>query len=478
MRAFYTTTNKSCALKSDNFSTEERQHKWVETNLQLLFPNLELIESKPRISSKIPDTIAYDYSANTFVAIEYKNRRSDTVREQAEDYLIKMENNHGELASRYNDRPNVKHKTSDSFDWRKMYVVIIAPEFTKRQVVVANHRDTECLYELKRFENGFVTLRFVGGKHAPIDIAEQPKGTTGDVVRELKRPNTGGDTRVSDHEVGGAHKRTVAITSIPSSGAETARTQAAAHASGPGASSPQTEHLYNTIRARLLDEFSGAEEHKKKFYHGFRYPGGKYFCTIAMHKSKIGLSYSGKRAASELKPDDFVRNVNGWGIGKLRSEIKNEDDFEKALVILKRLHDGHKRPDTPVTITREPPSPPQMISIKEWKVQRGVKPTHVAFPGKPIIEVGSWIDVHAEAIEWLIDAGKIDKYGQVATKSGWILYTSDEAYTKKQLRTRKTRYGWFDCNRNVENHIADIAKIFEHAGVDMDFKIAIRPKET
>lgn len=191
MRAFYTTADKSCELKSDNFLMEERQHKWVETNLQLLFPDLELIESKPRITSKIPDTVAYDYSANTFVAIEYKNRRSDTVREQAEDYLIKMRNNPGELASRYNDRPNVKHKTSDSFDWRKMYVVIIAPEFTKRQMGAANHRDTECLYELKRFENGFITLRFVGGKHAPIDIAEQPKGTAEDTVREPKRPNTG-----------------------------------------------------------------------------------------------------------------------------------------------------------------------------------------------------------------------------------------------------------------------------------------------
>ena len=110
-------------------------------------------------------------------------------------------------------------------------------------------------------------------------------------------------------------------------------------------------------------------------------------------------------------------------------------------------------------------------------MQRGMKPTHVAFPDKPIMEVGSWIDVRAEAIEWLIDTGKISTDKQITTKSGRVLYTPDEAYTKKRPRTRKTRYGWFDCNRNVENHIADIVKIFDHAGVDMDFKITIRPNK-
>ena len=193
MRAFYAPANKNYELKPDNFSKEEQQHKWVEANLQLLFPSLELVESKPRIASKIPDTVAYDHDANTFVAIEYKNRRSDTVREQAEDYLIKMRDNHGGLASRYNDRPNVTHRTSDSFDWERMYVVIIAPEFTDRQVSVADHRDTECLYELKRFESGFVTLRFAGGKHPPIDAPKPPSGPprpNRPLISKIMRPNT------------------------------------------------------------------------------------------------------------------------------------------------------------------------------------------------------------------------------------------------------------------------------------------------
>ena len=137
----------------------------------------------------------------------------------------------------------------------------------------------------------------------------------------------------------------------------------------------------------------------------------------------------------------------------------------------------HKQPDTPVTITREPPNTPPMINISEWKVQSGAKPTHMKFPDQPAIEVKSWTAVHAKSIEWLIDNGKISADKQITTKSGRVLYAPDEEYTRKLPKPKKTRFGWFDCNRTTKNHIDDITKIFEHAGVDMDFKIAIRPNE-
>lgn len=419
-------------VELDPFGYEHEMRDFVADNIGVLFTGLEKVKNELTIKDYRFDTIAYDHNQNTFVVIEYKNKVAKDAVTQVMAYATTIRNNQADLVVAHTGMSN-EHK----YDWNAVYSIIVAPSFDRVVKDAVQDKGDMELYTIKRYGNRIVAVE----------------------------------------RAGGGHERTVAIESAPSPGAEAARTQVAVHAPSPGTSSPQTEHLYNTIRARLLEEFSGAEEHKTKVYHGFRYPSGECFCTIAMYKSKILLSYSGKRAASELKPDGFVRNINGWGIGKLRSEIKNENDFEKALLILKRLHDDHERPDIPVTIFRESPNPPQMISIKEWKVQRGVKPTHVVFPGKPIMEVGSWIDVHAEAIDWLIDTGKFNKYGQVTTKSGWILYTSDEAYTRKQRRTRKTRYGWFDCNRNVENHIADITKLFEHAGVDMDFKIAIQPKE-
>ena len=283
MRAFYTTADQSCELKSDNFSNEEIQHKWVETNLQLLFPNLELVWSKPPIDSKIPDTVAYDQDANTFVVIEYKNRCSNNVREQVEIYLNKMRTNTGELATRYNDRPNVTHRTSGSFDWRKMYVVIIAPEFTEQQVEAANYKKTECLYELKRFENGFVTLRFVGGKHARIDIVEQPKGTTEDIDHKDKNP------------------------------------------------------VYVVVRDRILYTLPGVEEFPTKRYVGFKRPGERLLCTVEVLRKKVNVCYGRK---GDFVEDDFtkdVSNIGHYGSGDYRSYVNNNVQLEKLLSILKKV---------------------------------------------------------------------------------------------------------------------------------------------
>ncbi len=111
------------------------------------------------------------------------------------------------------------------------------------------------------------------------------------------------------------------------------------------------------------------------------------------------------------------------------------------------------------------------------KGEGGAKPVYVKFPDQPVMEVKSWTAVHTKAIEWLIDTGKISTDEQITIKRGWVLYTSDEEYAKKFSAHKKTGHGWFECNRSSENHIDDITKIFEHAGVDMDFKITIRLNE-
>ena len=456
LRLFKTSSQSDLTeLHDRGFDKERQMHNLIERNIGILLPGLTFLSREFRDldgGRHIPDTVAFDKGQNTFVVIEYKNKLDRGVIDQAKAYLKHVKKQMPRLILEYANSEGTVPLDPKLYN-QNAYAIIMAPEFSQNQT----------------------------------DSAE------GDADLELHEISMYDDHIILVERVGGAHERTVDIASTPSPGAEAARIQDAAHVPGPGDSSPQTEHLYNTIRARLLDEFSGAEEHKKKFYRGFRYPGGKYFCTIAIHKSKIGLFYSGKRAASELKQDDFVRDVNGWGIGKLRSEIKNEDDFEKALVILKRLHDGgveragggHKRQASPHVSNQTPlfSNPPQMISIVEWvrgirEWKKGMRPTHVTFPDQPTTEVTSWTAIHAKAIEWLIDTSKISADEQVATESGRILYTSDEANLRKTAGPRKTKYGWFHSNFWTRTLIADLAKIFEHAGVDMNFKIAIRPKET
>ena len=298
MRAFYTTANECLELEPDNFSKEEIQHEWVESNLGTLFPNLELVEHKPSIASKIPDTVAYDRAANTFVAIEYKNKRSDTVREQAEDYFNRMRENRDTLVVMYNERPTTTdHRTRNSFDWNKMYVVIIAPEFTRRQVSVAKEREAECLYELKRFENGLVVLQFAGGKHGPIDAIEQPKRGTRD-RRESKDSNTTGSTRAGTYE-----------TKNP---------------------------FYAVVRDGILSRFPGMQESPTESYVTFKRDGEYSFCVAEVRRRRIAVIYGRK---GDLSEDSFIEDFSNIGRhrGHYRSFVSTKEHLERLLSILAKV---------------------------------------------------------------------------------------------------------------------------------------------
>lgn len=289
MRVFQDTDDSSHELKPDNFPKEEIQHKWVESNLSLLFPNLELIKRKMQIASKIPDTIAYDHDANTFVAIEYKNKRSDTVREQAESYRINMDKYRSDLAMTYNEHFSVRKKKS-WFTWEKMYVVIIAPEFNSQQIEVADSKDTECLYELKRFKNGLVTLRFVGGDHKPIDTVKESK----EDARKSKSSNNGSKTHVRVY----------------------------------GSKNP----FYAVVRDSIQAAFPRMREYPTKWYANFGRDKKRHLCTVRANDNTITVYYGRKK---NLAKDDFIQHSR-WRGWNYRSGVKNEADLERLLSILKK----------------------------------------------------------------------------------------------------------------------------------------------
>jgi hypothetical protein len=81
---------------------------------------------------------------------------------------------------------------------------------------------------------------------------------------------------------------------------------------------------------------------KKQFYDRFEV-AGRLLCTMGKQKSKIWLHYSGPIDNPAPDQSEFVEFIEkpGWGIGHWRSAIRTQADFDKALSILKTLHE-HK----------------------------------------------------------------------------------------------------------------------------------------
>lgn len=188
--------------------------------------------------------MAFDKKRNTFAIIEYKNRQDSKVLDQASAYLVHMNRIKDSFELLYLKKTGDHSKTE--FDWKGAYAIIVSPEFTRIQIDSAQTSPSLTLYTVSVYEDGIISLTWVAGDE------------------KRSEPTTGNADAVP--------------TSAPKSG----------------------DQLYQTARARLLEEFPGAEVNEKpKAYNGFRYPGKRDFCTIYVQKRKIRMAYRGKEVAIE-----------------------------------------------------------------------------------------------------------------------------------------------------------------------------------
>ena len=272
------------------FDDEKHMQKLVESGIETLFPGLKFLETEFREMAEgehRPDTIAFDTDRDTFVAMEYKNRLDKDVVAQAKTYLRDMEGHRGDLVLEHAKKMGCRPRDRQSFSWKDMYAVVLAPEFGSFQVIGASKDREVELYEIKLYDDLVMTVKRAGGGH---------KGLVSRDRTDIELPE-------------------------------------------------RMDQLYGTIHNRLLAEFPGTKAVRNdKNHSGFILPGSRrYFCRIKMKRQKILLECSGERAARELKSSNLV-NVGNW------SEIQNDDDFEKAISILKGLHGdgGHSVTQTEI----------------------------------------------------------------------------------------------------------------------------------
>ena len=259
------------------FDDEKQMQTLIEDGIGTLFPGLKFLNTEFRGMAggeRRPDTIAFDTDRNTFVVMEYKNKLSKEVVDQAKTYLRYMEGHNSDLVLAYREKMGSKPRDGQSFNWKDMYAVIIATEFSQYQITGASKDQDVELYEIKLYDDNVITVERVGGGHKGL----VPKDTDPELPERMVQ-------------------------------------------------------LYGTIHNRLLAEFPGTKVVRNdKNHSGFILPGSReYFCRIEMQKQKIWLEYSGGRAIRELKSSKFV-NAGNW------SEIKSKADVDRALAILKRLH--------------------------------------------------------------------------------------------------------------------------------------------
>ncbi len=175
------------SVKEMQFDLERDLQRLVEKNLDQIF-NLQFVSSEFQLHGLRIDSLAFDEENKSFVIIEYKRDRSQSVIDQGFSYLALMVNNKAEFILQYND--SLKHHLSRTdVDWEQSKVLFISNHFTTYQRKAIEFKDLPIeLWEVSKYENGLILFNEIKPAEAKESIKTISKDKTiQNVSREVKK---------------------------------------------------------------------------------------------------------------------------------------------------------------------------------------------------------------------------------------------------------------------------------------------------
>ena len=151
---------KLTLISEDDFTKEKELQLLCEENLELML-NLEFVATEFTVSNFRLDTVAYDKESNSFVIIEYKNKRNSSVIDKGYSYLSVMLNHKADFVLEYSKKFNKVYSVSD-IDWGQSKVIFISPNFTSYQINSINFKDLPIeLWKIKTYDNNTIAFNQV-----------------------------------------------------------------------------------------------------------------------------------------------------------------------------------------------------------------------------------------------------------------------------------------------------------------------------
>lgn len=281
------------------FENEKIIQTLVEKNLGEIFTDMEFVKTEHQIDDLRIDTIAFDKNRNSFVIIEYKNKKDEDVLAQGISYYQLLQNNRAEFVLLYNDIKNVKFVTNH-INWDDARIIFISPIFTKYQKIASGFAGlpTE-FYEIKKYEKDIVTLD-------RIDVEQNKKILSEKKKNKEKHPVVYAEYTEEDY-LSGKYE-----TAPPNT---------------------ETKELWFKLKDRILTTYDNVLEYKQKKKYGGFYSkvDNACICTINANKSTMWISYSITKK-DFFNYSDIVYTTKGhFGVGHYKSKIQNSKDIEKVV---------------------------------------------------------------------------------------------------------------------------------------------------
>ncbi len=303
----YKINNKKLKRVDENkFKNEKELQKLCEVNLEEIL-NLKFISTEFSVGNLRLDTVAYDFEANSFVIIEYKNTKSGSVIDQGYTYLSTMFAHKADFVLEYNVVTDNKCKIND-FDWTNSKVVFVSPAFTKYQIQSINFKDLPIeLWKIKKYSNDIVLIEEI----KPVDTPASMKSIA---------PKVGNDGTFNEIQVV-SYTEEDFLTNV----------------------SDDIEDLYSEIRDYILDLDDRIVLKPLKYYIAFKLER-KTVVSVKVQKSSIllWLNTDLNKIVDQKNLFRDVSNVGHHGCGNIEIKIEDNNNIGYIQDIIRVYVDDNK----------------------------------------------------------------------------------------------------------------------------------------
>lgn len=303
MAIFNIQNQKLLPINEKAVDLEKDIQKLTEENLEIVF-GLKFIGTEFALQNFRIDTLAFDNETKSFVIIEYKRDKNLSVIDQGYAYLALMLNNKADFILEYNEKMKEYLKRED-VDWSQSRVLFLANSFTTYQQNAINFRDLPIeLWEVKKYDNGtmlYNQLKAMESKESVKTISKNK--IIENVSREVKKYS------IEDHFKKGWEN---------------------------------SRDLFEDIREKIFSFDNRITEGATQAYIGYYVGPRKILCTFHIYKSKLELQLGRVDKGDLRDPERKIVKVpwreRGWG-KTCAYEIKNRDDIDYALFLIKQVYE-------------------------------------------------------------------------------------------------------------------------------------------
>ena len=286
---------KNKILKKLDFENEKELQTYVENNMKEIL-GYKFITTEFSVDNCRIDSLGYDEENKTFIIVEYKNIKNNSLVDQGYSYLALMLKRKEAFVLKYNNLTKSNYDIRD-IDWSQARIVFISPFFSERQINATEFEGMPFdLIKAVKYENDIVEFDKLS-KNPNLKEEFKPKNKEiQEVIGEIK-------VYTEDYHLDKTSER--------------------------------IKELYEILKSEILN-LGDIDIEYKKFYIAFK--GATNIVDAEIYNSKIKLFINMKKGTlnDQLNLTLDMSKVGHHANGDYAIEITSEEDIDNAIPLIKQ----------------------------------------------------------------------------------------------------------------------------------------------